>query len=660
MSKGNSGESSPNSSNFLNNGGSKDSEWHTGRINGNSFRNKEVKYRIINGMAIFEGDIILARNSQELEKLSSEPKVPGENQPTVKPIVRAIVRTGDEYRWPRAEIPYTIQSTLPNQQRVWDAIKHWEERTPIRLIPRTNTNAQYYPNYVSFIRYIPGQDENPEEVYHCSSPVGMQGAGEQNIILSDQCTTGAAVHEIGHTVGLWHEQSREDRDDFIRIVWDNIDPNMIHNFSQHIVDGDDIGEYDYCSIMHYDVMAFSKNRQPTIEALQQNPCGTPDRLGITDVLSDGDVAAATELYANLTPTVSKNADGRLEVFNIRSDRRLYRKQQKSANSNEWEPSNTKQGNQEIQNWSSLGLEQQFFSSGQRPAIVRSSDGRLDVYWLNDTMRYHAYQSTPNSSWSNTESGEIGGGDFDGDPVVVQNLNGSLEVFMVHEEYASNNFRLHHMNRDGVPLPSLGGRWSPNARPAIAINLDRRQEAFMVGPDRQLYHKWQLKANDNTWSEDWSSLGDPFLGDPAADIDVNGRLHVFVVNGNNKQLEYRWQTTPGDSTKWSNWDSLEGHWSPRRRPAIAHTGDRMEVFMVGTDGRLYHRWQTTWTNNRWDWFRNWVPLGKEQWPLASNPAVGRNADGRLEVFMVGKDGRFYHKWQTAPNSNDQWSANWVVL
>lgn len=669
MSKGNLSENSPNNSSNSdvapgsgNNDGSTDSGWHTGHINGNTFRNKEVKYRIINGMAIFEGDIILARTPQELERLSPEAKVPSEHQPTVKPIVRAIVRAGDEYRWLRGEIPYTIQSTLPNPQRVRDAIRHWEERTPIRFILRTNSNAKYYPNYVSFIRYIPGQDENPEEVYHCSSPVGMQGSGEQNIILSDQCTTGAAIHEIGHTIGLWHEQSREDRDDFIRILWDNIDPNMIHNFSQHIVDGDDIGEYDYCSIMHYDVLAFSKNRQdPTIEALRQHPCGSANRLGMTDVLSDGDISAATELYANPTPIVARNADGRLEVFTIRPDGKLYRKQQKSANSNEWEPSNTKQGNQDIQNWSPLGLEQQFFSSGQRPAIVRSRDGRLDVYWLKDSTHYHAYQSTPNSSWSTTSETDYGVGvDFDGDPVVAQNpVNGSIEVFMVHEEVESNNFRLHHMTRDGAILPSLGGRWSPNARPAIAINADNRLEAFMVDPDRQLQRRKQEIRDSSNWSEDWSSLGSPYLGDPAADLDFNGRICVFVVNGNNKQLEYWWQTRAGDSMNWSS-ESLEGHWSPRRRPAIAHSSGMLDVFMVGTDGRLYHRWQTAWNNNRWDWFRNWDPIGKEVWPLSSNPAVGQNDDGRLEVFMVGKDGRFYHRWQTAPGIGQWGAGNWALL
>jgi hypothetical protein len=692
LSKGNSGENSPNSGTNSNtslgrgnNDSSTDSEWHTGRINGNTFRNKEVKYKIINGMAIFEGDIILARTPQELEKLSPEPKVPSEHQPTVKPIVKAVARAGDEFRWPRGEIPYIIQSTLPNQQRVTAAMKHWEERTPIRFIQRTQFNAQYYPNYVSFIQYVPQLNEKQEEVFHCSSPIGMQGLGEQSVVLSDQCVTGDAIHEIGHTVGLWHEQSREDRDNFIRIVWDNVDPRYIHNFNQHIVDGDDIGEYDYCSIMHYGAWFFTRNPgQPTIEVLQPGrPCGNANSLGQKNGLSNGDIAAATDMYGNLTPTIVQNADGRLEVFVIGSDNQIYHRWQTAANSNTWSVYTV--GGQTY-DWTPLGLGQQFFSSGQRPAIVKNSNGRLDVFWLSDYNLQHMYkEATPNSSWSNTGVWEIGGGDFDGDPVVARNSNGRLEVFMVHEEYTYNMYRLHHFGGEDTSfLPSLGGQWSANRRPAVAQNADGRLEVFMVSLDNQIYHRWQTAANSNTWSvftEDnpdgskrtyeWVSLGPTdrssrglAAGDPVVARDVDGRLNVFVVQMTTRELWYRWQTTSSNSNQWSDgWNNLEGHWSPRRIPAIAQNADgRLEVFMVGSDQRLHHRWQTSRnsTTGIWDWYRQWDPFGKQQWPLSSNPAVARNADGRLEVFMVGSDGQFYHTWQTSPNNSSQWSGSWARL
>lgn len=296
MSKENSAENSPDSvtnsndnvitdsgsnNSNSNNTSSTDPEWCTGHINGNTFHNKEVKYRIINGMAIFEGDIILARTPQEMEKLSPKPKVPSEHEPSIRPSVKAVVRTGDQYRWPRGEIPYVIQSTLPNPNRVNEAMQHWEFRTPIRFVQRMESNALDYPNYVSFIQYLPQPNEQQEEVFHCSSPIGMQGWGEQSVILSDQCVTGDVIHEIGHVIGLWHEHSREDRDKFIKINWNNVEPKSIHNFSQHIADGDDLGEYDYCSIMHYGAWFFNGGSgKQTIEVLQSNsPCGNANEIG---------------------------------------------------------------------------------------------------------------------------------------------------------------------------------------------------------------------------------------------------------------------------------------------------------------------------------------------------------------------------------------------
>ena len=89
----------------------------------------------------------------------------------------------------------------------------------------------------------------------CSSWVGRQGS-RQDVNLSAGCGFGATVHELGHAVGLWHEQSREDRDQFVTVNWANIQPAQRHNFDQHITDGDDVGGYDYGSIMHYGATAF--------------------------------------------------------------------------------------------------------------------------------------------------------------------------------------------------------------------------------------------------------------------------------------------------------------------------------------------------------------------------------------------------------------------
>lgn len=37
------------------------------------------------------------------------------------------------------------------------------------------------------------------------------------------CRHGNIVHEVAHSLGFFHEHSRTDRDDFVKILWDNIE-----------------------------------------------------------------------------------------------------------------------------------------------------------------------------------------------------------------------------------------------------------------------------------------------------------------------------------------------------------------------------------------------------------------------------------------------------
>ena len=254
----------------------------TGYITGVTFTAKPVQYAAVNGLAVFEGCIVLGTVSQMEQSAQALRSAVSSDAGALSDaeVVHGVGITGSQYRWPNATMPYSIDPSLPNQARVTNAIAHWRANTKMQFVERTAANAAAHPNFVHFI---------PSD--GCWSQVGMQGNGRQDIGLASGCGTGAAIHEIGHAFGLWHEQSREDRGRFIRINWANIQAGKEHNFNQHITDGDDLGAYDFASIMHYSAYAFSKNNLPTIEALQSGVT-----FGNSNVLSAGDIAAVHMMY----------------------------------------------------------------------------------------------------------------------------------------------------------------------------------------------------------------------------------------------------------------------------------------------------------------------------------------------------------------------------
>lgn len=97
------------------------------------------------------------------------------------------------------------------------------------------------------------------------------------------------MHEIMHTLGFFHEHTRTDRDDFIRLNITNIQQPAMNNFNKDATTGNNAAStqgiaYDYGSVMHYGPYAFAIDvRNPTIIPKQTASIGQRTQLSAIDI-----------------------------------------------------------------------------------------------------------------------------------------------------------------------------------------------------------------------------------------------------------------------------------------------------------------------------------------------------------------------------------------
>ena len=182
-------------------------------------------------------------------------------------------------RWPNSIVYYSISPLLNAAQRtaVMRAIDEWNSRTMLEFRPTTFRRDR--------IEFVPGRNR-------CQSPVGRQG-GVQKIECSFT-NSSAFIHEIGHSVGLYHEHQRPERNEFVTIHIDNIREDRKHNFEIKIGENA-YGDYDPTSIMHYDDAPFSADwlKDPTSPAITAKPGKV---IAPSRVLSNMDIRTVELLY----------------------------------------------------------------------------------------------------------------------------------------------------------------------------------------------------------------------------------------------------------------------------------------------------------------------------------------------------------------------------
>eukprot|EP00931_Biecheleriopsis_adriatica_P041369 TRINITY_DN23656_c0_g2_i1.p1 TRINITY_DN23656_c0_g2~~TRINITY_DN23656_c0_g2_i1.p1 ORF type:complete len:429 (-),score=64.39 TRINITY_DN23656_c0_g2_i1:744-2030(-) len=183
--------------------------------------------------------------------------------------------------WPSGTIRYTFDAAVRYavKEVIRSAIKEWERATCVKF----KEVDRYHPDNKVYIT---------DDKAGCFATVGHTCARSRcSLNLGKWCDThGIALHELGHSIGRWHEHSRDDRDSYVSIHMVNIKSGKEHNFYKEPT-AHTLYYYDYDSIMHYGRKEFGAGGRATI-----TPRYSGKTIGQRKGLSEGDVMKVNNMY----------------------------------------------------------------------------------------------------------------------------------------------------------------------------------------------------------------------------------------------------------------------------------------------------------------------------------------------------------------------------
>jgi hypothetical protein len=212
---------------------------------------------------------VLNLGAQRPPRHAPAPDATGPAQTRAHPASVGVAYPGST--WPSsggvATVYYFIEPTSGDTANLTTAISTFDADFPniIQWVQLESVGSGS-PNYVD-INLDPGDTSG-----ECEANEGYEAMQGQPMEGSGSCTVTTLLHEMGHVIGLWHEQSRADRDTYVTVNYSNVIKGSWSNFE---IDPDNhqiLTPYDYASVMEYPAWSLSRNGGPVIESI---PPGIP-------------------------------------------------------------------------------------------------------------------------------------------------------------------------------------------------------------------------------------------------------------------------------------------------------------------------------------------------------------------------------------------------
>lgn len=242
-----------------------------------------------------EADTENPRTSQTAEDLLEEDTHDVHHKPIQTKVTvnnRRSFLKGESLLWTNGTIPFKLNKNVDNacREEIFRAIAVFHDNTCIKWEPYSGSGKDHVEFFTGGISSSYVGNIKVSKNGHLYKP---ELTSQPISIDSHHCTLHVILHEMGHTVGMTHEQSRSDRDQYVTVRWEHVlEGEGNQNMAKEDTENHNI-PYDYSSLMHYSAYAFSKDGEKTLEYKNADY----EFLGLMEnTLSFYDIEDITEAY----------------------------------------------------------------------------------------------------------------------------------------------------------------------------------------------------------------------------------------------------------------------------------------------------------------------------------------------------------------------------